>query len=344
MPPFVLFRRGFWLAAVLLAAAGWGACAKSDSSAQATAADSAKKLFPLRVQLDWFPEPEHGGLYQALAKGYFADEGLDVTLLPGGSNVLVTQFVATGSAEIGQSATTQVIQAVAGGLPVINIASIFHRMPTGLMMHADNPITSFAQLDGKTIMARPEAVYIPYLKKKYGLNFTVVPQDFSSAHFLADPHFIQEGFFIAEPYFLEQAGAKVKWLALWDAGYEPEATLLANTKFAQEHPEQLRAFLRAFIRGWKNYLEGDPAPGNLLIKKNNPKADDAFFKYERDQILQFNLGKGDPAQGEDYGTLNLKKIQGEISIMEDLGLLKPGAVPLEKVATAEYLPQAAAKP
>ena len=217
-------------------------------------------------------------------------------------------------------------------------------MPTGLMMHAENPITSFAQLDGKSIMARPEAVYIPYLKKKYGINFTVVPQDFSSAQFLSDPNFIQEGFFIAEPYFLEKAGAKVKWLALWDSGYEPEVTLFTNTKFAQEHPEQLRAFLRAFIRGWKDYLEGDPTPGNDLIKQNNPKADDDFFKYERDQIIKFNLGKGDPAKGEDYGTLDLPKVKNEIAIMEDLGLLTPGKVPLEKAATDEYLPKTGTNP
>jgi NitT/TauT family transport system substrate-binding protein len=326
------------LAAILVASLFFG-CGKG----AAPAAIDASKPFPIRVQLDWFPEPEHGGLYQALAKGYFAKEGLDVTLLPGGSNVLVTQFVATGQAEIGQSATTQVIQAVAGGLPVINVASIFHRMPTGLMMHAENPITSFGQLNGKSIMARPEAVYLPYLKKKYQIDFTVIPQNFSSAQFLADKDFIQEGFFIAEPYFLEKQGVKVKWLALWDSGYEPAVTLFANTKFAQEHPAQLKAFLRAFIQGWKEYLEGDPTAGNDLIKKNNPKADDDFFKYERDQIIKFNLGHGDAAQGEDYGTLNLAKVKNEIATMEDLGLLPVGKVPVEKAATVEYLPSATTK-
>jgi len=319
-------------------------CGKQDASATPSATEpnsSVKKLFPIRVQLDWFPEPEHGGLYQALAKGYFAQEGLDVKLLPGGNNVLVTQFVATGQAEIGQSATTQIIQAVAGGLPVINIASIFHRMPTGLMMHEENPITSFKQLDGKTIMARPEAVYIPFLKKKYGINFTVIPQNFSSGQFLQDKDFIQEGFFIAEPYFLQKQGAMVKSLALWDAGYEPAVTLFTNSKFAQDHPEELRAFVRAFDKGWHEYLNGDPTAANTLIKKDNPKADDDFFKFERDQIINYNLGPGDPALGEDYGTLNLVKIKTEIGIMEDVGLLKPGQVTVDKVATTAFLPKPA---
>jgi NitT/TauT family transport system substrate-binding protein len=299
---------------------------------------SAQKPSSIRVQLDWFPEPEHGGLYQALAKGYFAQEGLNVTLLPGGSNVLVTQFVGTGQAEIGQSATTQVIEAVAAGLPVINVASLFHRLPTGLIMHADNPVASFADLNGKTIMGRPEAVYIPYLKKKYGINFNVVPQSFGLAQFLQDPSLIQEGYFIAEPYFMEKAGAKVKWLALWDSGYEPAATLFVNTSFAQAHPDELRAFLRAFIRGWQDYLEGDPTPGNNLMKQQNPKMDDGYMQFSRDQIIKYNLGRGDQAKGEDYGTLNLDQVKNEIAIMESLGLIQPGSVPLNKAATLDYLP------
>jgi len=292
----------------------------------------------IRVQLDWFPEPEHGGLYQAQAKGYFAQEGLNVTLLPGGSNVLVTQFVGNGQAEIGQSATTQVIYAVASGLPVINVASIFHRMPSALIMHADNPVASFADLNGKTIMGRPEAVYIPYLKKKYGIDFKVVPQSFGLAQFLQDPSAIQEGYFIAEPYFMEQAGAKVKWLPLWDSGYDPAATLFVNTAFAHDHPDELRAFLRAFIRGWKDYLEGDPAPGNALMKSQNPKMDDGYMQFSRDQIIKYNLGRGDPAKGENYGTLDPAKVQSEISIMENLGLIQPGQVPLAKAVTLDYLP------
>ncbi|MGA2053014.1 MAG: ABC transporter substrate-binding protein [Opitutales bacterium] len=299
---------------------------------------SPKPSSAIRVQLDWFPEPEHGGLYQALAKGYFAEEGLNVTLLPGGSNVLVTQFVGTGQAEIGQSATTQVIEAVAAGLPVINVASLFHRLPTGLIMHADNPVSSFSDLNGKTIMGRPEAVYIPYLKKKYGINFNVVPQSFGLAQFLQDPSLIQEGYFIAEPYFMEKAGAKVKWLALWDSGYDPAATLFVNTHFAQAHPDELRAFLRAYIRGWKDYLEGDPTPGNNLMKLQNPKMDDGYMTFSRDQIIKYNLGRGDPAKGEDYGTLSLDKIKNEIAIMENLGLIQPGQVPLDHAATLDYLP------
>ena len=59
----------------------------------AAAAEAPRKLI---VQLDWMAEPEHGGFYQAQARGFFREEGLDVTLLPGGPGAHVMPSVATG--------------------------------------------------------------------------------------------------------------------------------------------------------------------------------------------------------------------------------------------------------
>ena len=68
------------LAAAALALQG---CARRASQAPAAQAAAAQP-FRITVQLDWVAEPEHGGLYQALAKGYFMDAGLDVVLVQGG--------------------------------------------------------------------------------------------------------------------------------------------------------------------------------------------------------------------------------------------------------------------
>ena len=85
------------------------------------------------VQLDWVPEPQHGGLYQALAKGYFVEEGIELRILPGGANVAVLESVALGKADVGQSATTQVITAVARGRlegdGLVEVEVIFSQSP-----------------------------------------------------------------------------------------------------------------------------------------------------------------------------------------------------------------------
>lgn len=293
------------------------------------------------VQLDWFPEPQHGGLYQALAKGYFEEEGLEVELRPGGPNINVLSVVATGQAQIGQSASLNVMQGILAGMPIVNISTQFHRLPTVLLMHKENSVKDFSDLKGKKIMARVESPYIPYLKKKYGIEFDVIDQTFAWGQFLNDKQFIQEGYFIAEPYNLRKQGVEVRWLALWDSGYEALAVLAGNQKWLERNEEQAEAFFRALQRGWKSYLEEDPAPAHRLMLVDNPQAEAEFLDFSRDMILREKLVTGDAADGDRVLEINLKRIQRQIEQMESVGLFPKGKLTVEKTATNRYLPSGA---
>lgn len=288
------------------------------------------KLLPISVQLDWFPEPEHGGLYQALAKNYFTDEGLAVTLISGGNNILVTQMLASGRAQIGQSDSTKIILAAAKGLPVKIIGAVFHNSPSGLMLHADNPINRFEELDGKTIMARTEALYIPYIKKKYGITFNVIPQNFGLGQFISDENFIQEGFYIAEFYFIEKEGVKPKVLNLWDSGYMNSLVLAANSDFIESHSVAVDRFMHAFIKGWSEYLEGDPIPAREAMKEANRKisreVEDDFLDFSRKIIIRDNLARGKKLWGENYGILSIERVEEQMSQLIDLEVLKAGEI------------------
>lgn len=296
------------------------------------AAESSDGLEKVVVQLDWVPEPEHGGLYQALAKGYFKDAGLDVEILPGGANIAVIESVAVGQADVGQSASTQVITAVSRGLPVRLLSSVFHQLPTALMLHEDNPISSFEDLDGKTLMARPEALYLPFIRQKYGINFNVIPQSYGLGQLVSDKNFIQEGFYIAEPYYVEKQGVKLKYLRLWEAGYEVYAVLFANNTFLEERPEVARLFLQAYIHGWQDYLENDPTPAHGAIREaRGGDVDMAFLDFSRGMIISENLAKGDTQKGEDYGTLSSDRVAKEIPMLESLGAIDKGKVTVDQV-------------
>ena len=119
-----------------------------------------KTPFKITVQLDWFAEPEHGGFYQAQARGFFAEEGLTVELIPGGPNALVMPKVATGQADVGQADSTNTLLQQAEGLPVVQFGAVFQDDPSGLLVNADSPVHRFEDLDGKTIIARPEWAFI----------------------------------------------------------------------------------------------------------------------------------------------------------------------------------------
>jgi NitT/TauT family transport system substrate-binding protein len=305
----------------------------------AAAAD--KKPVKLTVQLDWVAEPEHGGFYQAEAKGFFRAEGLDVTLIPGGPGAHVMPSVATGKADIGQSDSTNTLLQQAEGLPVVQFSAVFQDDPSGILVHADSPVRTFTDLQGKTIIARPEWAFLKFLEKKYALKFTIVPQNFSVAAFLGNREALQQGYFIAEPYHITKAGGKPpRFLSTWDAGFRAYAVLVTNRKFARENPEALRAFLRAYIRGWRDYLEGDPRPAHEAMKKANPTNTDEFMTFSRQQILNEKLvtgrdGKGGPEQ---IGRLDPARITAQIAQMEELGILPKGKVTVSTAITTEFLP------
>jgi NitT/TauT family transport system substrate-binding protein len=301
-----------------------------------------KSPFKIAVQLDWVAEPEHGGFYQALARGFFAAEGLDVELIPGGPNALVMPKIATGQADVGQADSTNTLLQQAEGLPVIQFGAVFQDDPSGLLVNADSPVQKFEDLQGKTIIARPEWAFIQFLQKKYNLKLSIVPQNFSVAAFLGNKEAIQQGYYIAEPYHIVKAGGKMpRFLSTWDAGFRAYAVLVTNRKFAREHPAELRAFLRAYVRGWRDYLEGDPTPAHAALKKANANNTDEFMTFSRKMIIDGKLVTGRDAGGDasQIGRLDPARYATQIQQLEDLGILKKGKVTSAEAMTTDFLPE-----
>ena len=309
------------------------------SAAAALAAE--KPLAKITVQLDWVAEPEHGGFYQALARGFFRAEGLDVTIIPGGPNAFVMPKIATGQADIGQADSTNTLLQQAEGLPIVQVAAVFQDDPSGLLIHAGSSVHTFADLQGKTIIARPEWAFLKFLQKKYGLNVSVVPQNFSVAAFLGNKEAIQQGYFIAEPYHIVKAGGQMpRFLSTWDAGFRSYAVLVTNRKFAREHPAELKAFLRAYIRGWQDYITGDPTPAHAALKKANATNTDDFMNFSRKMIIDEKLVTGRDATGglPQVGRLDPARYDTQIRQLEELGILPKGKVTTGRAMTTEFLP------
>jgi NitT/TauT family transport system substrate-binding protein len=307
-----------------------------------TAKAADKAPVKITVQLDWVAEPEHGGFYQAAARGFFREEGLDVTLIPGGPGAHVMPSVATGKADIGQADSTNTLLQQAEGLPVVQFAAVFQDDPAGILVHADSSVKKFEDLQGKTIIARPEWAFLKFLEKKFSLKFTLIPQNFSVAAFLSNKEALQQGYFIAEPYHITKAGGKPpRFLSTWDAGFRAYAVLVTSRKFAREHPTELRAFMRAYIRGWREYLEGDPKSAHDAMKKANPTNTDEFMMFSRKMILDEKLVTGRDADGgpAKIGRLDPTRYATQIAQLEELGILPRGKVTTASAITTEFLPK-----
>jgi NitT/TauT family transport system substrate-binding protein len=335
-------RRLFPASALLTVLALAAACSRPPEAtppASAPKAEGPPAPTAITVQLDWVAEPEHGGFYQAQARGWFKDAGLEVTLVPGGPGAVVLPSVATGRAQIGQGESTSTLKAINEGLPILNVAAVFQSDPSALIVHADSTVRTVEDLDGRSIMVRPGWPFIDYLREKKGLKLTLVPFNFSVAGFIADPEFVLQGYPIAEPYYIMQGGVpEPRFLFAEDTGYDAYAVLYANRDWARENPAALRALLAAYIRGWRDYLESDPSPAHALMKEAHAPNTDAFLAYSRQKIIDLQLVTGRGGTLDQAGRITPERFARQIALLEELKIVPPGKLKPADVMSTDYLP------
>ena len=328
-------RRSFsWL--LLGALAGLAACSRP-AAPRGEGAPPPAGLRHVRLQTDWFPQAEHGGFYQALAKGFYREAGLDVELLPGGPGANIKPKIVSGDAEFAMNPSTDVIVAASRGLPLLIVGAVLQHDHQALLLHADDPVDSFRQLEGRTIIASPTLVWIQLLQKKYGIHFNLEPLPYGLAAFLANPTAIQQCIVTNEPYIAQQHGVRVKTLPIADSGYDAYHVIFCRSDFARANPGVTRAFVAASIRGWRDYLEGDPTPAHRLILARNAQMTPEFLAYSRRELILRNLVTGDRAKGEGIGRLSLTRLGEAIELLWELKIID-APMPVRAVATKDFLP------
>jgi NitT/TauT family transport system substrate-binding protein len=116
--------------------------------AMATAAQAADDL---TLQLKWVTQAQFGGYYVALDKGFYEEEGLNVTIKPGGPDIAPTQVLAGGGADVTVEWMPAALAAREKGLPMVNIAQPFKSSGMMLTCRKDAGITSTDDFAGKTL-------------------------------------------------------------------------------------------------------------------------------------------------------------------------------------------------
>lgn len=231
---------------------------------------SSNGLIPVKFQTDWYPQPEQGGFYEAQLKGYYHQEGLDVTIVPGGPYVIADQQVSTGAAQFGMGSSDRILEADSQGQSLIAIAATMQHDPQGIMLHVNSSVHDFPDLEGHTVAVKPGSTWFEYLIARYKLkNVRETPATYSIANFLEDPNYIQQIFVTSEPYFASKAGAKVRTLLISDTGYAPYRVFFTSRDYLAQHPDVAARFVRASLRGWRDYI-ADPGAVNAELLKLNP--------------------------------------------------------------------------
>ncbi|HEV7732123.1 MAG TPA: ABC transporter substrate-binding protein [Candidatus Binatia bacterium] len=242
-------------ALVLLAACGGG----SDGST-------------VRVALNWFPEHEHGGYYEALAGGGYRTAGLDVRILPGGPQAPVLSRVASGDVEYGVVNADDVLVGRAAGVAVVAVMAPIQTSPVCVMVHAASGFTTLQDIRDVTLAVQIASPYWQFMKPRLPLpGVTVVPYTGTIAEFLTNPKYAQQAYVISEPILARAKGADPRCLLVAELGFNPYTSVLVTSEARlRDDPEQVRRMVTASAEGWTRYL-ANPTVGNDAILAVNPE-------------------------------------------------------------------------
>lgn len=236
---------------------------------------------PVVFVLNWKPEPEFGGLFEARRRGAFAERGIELEIT-GGPGAPVVQMIASGRAAYGIAAADEVLVARDRGSDLVAVYATYQTNPQGIMVHAGRGVDSLDALfasDGGTLAVEPGLAYVRWFRKRYDLGkFQVVPYGYSIAPFLSDPRMAQQVFVTSEPIAARRQGVEPRVFLIADSGFDPyAAVVITSGAQVREHRREVEAVVSALREGWRGYLD-DPGPANALMGDQNREMDAETFR------------------------------------------------------------------
>jgi putative hydroxymethylpyrimidine transport system substrate-binding protein len=302
-------------ALVLLVALPVGLAACGEKQETVTASGGKQ---PFTLLLDWFPNADHVGIYQALAKGYFAQAGLDVHVQVPANVADPLELVATGKADAAISYEPELLLARNRNLPLVSIGALVQKPLTSIISIGRHPIRKAAQLRGKTVGDAGISYQHAYLEtilshagvpaksvKEVNVGDNLVPALVSGR---VDA--ILGGYWNYEAVQLAQLHRHPSVLRMNQVGVPSydELVLVTRASLLEQHPDIARRFVQALGRGYESVRSNPSAAVANLVRMNsglNQKLQLASVKATLPAFFPSQAGKPwgwqDPAQWSAYG-------------------------------------------
>lgn len=234
----------------------------------------AQGLTRATLRLKWLAQTQFAGFYMALNRGYYREAGIDLTINPGGPNLLTENLVATGADTFGLSGgTDSVFAARERGLPVVCTGVMHQQTPFVFVTRANGPIRQLADFRGKTVTAwftGANFVLLGMLAQA-GLrpgDFTLQPQQVSVTPFVDG----QVDVITATRYnemwtIVSRMGRDALRVFVPDEfGITfPRDTVICSEQTARDNPRLVEGFMRASIRGWRDAFRDHKAAVDAVM-------------------------------------------------------------------------------
>jgi putative hydroxymethylpyrimidine transport system substrate-binding protein len=325
------------LAVTLLGLAlGLSACGEKNE-------DVTGKAQPLSLTLDFYPNPDHAGIYMAQKLGYFEDAGLEVSIHTPSDPAAPIKLLAAGQTDLAISYEPEVLLAKEQGLDVLAVGALVDRPLTSMIWLKKSAIKGVGDLRGKTVATAGIPYQDAYLK-------TILARVHLSP---TDVNAVDVGFGLLPALLGGQAQAmlggfsNVEGVDLRMRGSDPvitpvdklgvpsydELVLVARGKRLEEESQDVRLFLAALARGTAA-AANDPQAATKALLEANPDLDPKLTGAE----VAATLPLLNPARGKrPYGYMDPVAWSKFTGWMRDNGLIS-SLLPTDSLLSNDYLP------
>ncbi|MGC1852607.1 MAG: ABC transporter substrate-binding protein [Solirubrobacterales bacterium] len=310
-----LLRSSAIAAALIALALGLAACGEKSEDGTSTAAE------PLSLTLDFYPNPDHAGIYMAEKLGYFDDAGLDVSIHTPSDPAAPIKLLAAGRTDLAISYEPEVLLAYEAGLDVIAVGAIVNQPLTSLFWLKKSGIGGIDDLRGKTIATAGIPYQEAYLETILArAKLTPADVDTVNVGYGLLPALVGGraqamlgGFINVEGVDLSLRGKDPVVTPVDQLGVPTydELVLVANRGRLEDDPEAIRLFLAALARGTAAAVKSPDATTEALLAAN-PDLDPKLTRAEVDATL--------PLLSE-RGTMDTARWKAFIAWMQGEGLL-----------------------
>ncbi|MDB5799201.1 MAG: putative transporter protein periplasmic substrate-binding component precursor [Rhodocyclales bacterium] len=269
-------------------------------SALSLSAEAAEKI---RFGLNWLPQAEMCGFYQAKATGLYDKAGLDVDIIPGGPDRNIPLIVAAGELDLAMGSSFTTLNMVNRNIPAKTIAAYLQKDPQTLVAHADQGVKTLADLKGRPIMVAKfsQAEFWQFLKQKHGFSDSQLrPYTYSAAPFLNNPQAVQQGYITEDAMLLGKELPKPPVsILLADYGYQNYATtVFGMNSVLEKRKAVVAAFIDASRQGWEQCINGDYTPAMTATLVANPQHGEPLYHFKMKQMRDMGLvDSGDAKKG-----------------------------------------------
>jgi diguanylate cyclase (GGDEF)-like protein len=250
---------------------------------------SAADLEVVNLQLRWHHQFQFAGYYAALEQGYYREAGLDVRIHQGAPGRTPVGEVLAGRAEYGEANSELLYQRLMGK-PLVALASIFQHSPSVLLARADSGIRSPHDLVGKTIMVIGDItdadLYAMFENEGVDLDrVDLKPSSYDIQDLVNGNTDAFNSYLTNEPYFLRQQQINYNVIDPRRYGIDFYSDILFTTEQElRDHPERVRAFREASLRGWHYAMEHPERIIDLLIDKYGVDKSRDHLVYEAESM------------------------------------------------------------